>query len=86
MFFVPCLIGGLISVIVGLIKSKDPFKAKKMFFIGGVSFIAPVVIAVIFTTIERINSEPGCDYTPYTLVSETSIDEVTYCGKATQGA
>ncbi|MBN1892512.1 MAG: leucine-rich repeat domain-containing protein [Clostridiales bacterium] len=68
MFFVACLIGGFISAIVGFSKFRDPFKSRNWFFIGGLAFLLPVVIALILITIDQIKvsiSLPGYGHIPF---------------------
>lgn len=62
--FVACLIVGIISVVVGFNNFSEPFKAKKFFLIGGVSFLAPVISFLILYTINEIKS-PGSVDIPY---------------------
>lgn len=47
LFFFACLIGGIITVIIGFNNFGNPFKSKNWFFIGGISFLAPMVITLI---------------------------------------
>lgn len=50
LFFVLCLSGGFFAVLAGFSKFSDPFKSKNWFFIGGVSFLIPMVITLIMIT------------------------------------
>lgn len=58
-FIVICIIAGLFLAFVGALKFKDPFKSKNWFFLSSVSFLLPVVWALVIFTIDQLSLSEG---------------------------